>query len=392
MRILNSLEKTLSRPLSDASSRVTGRVRHEQLRLLVRHLHVILPGSLAIALLLAWGFGSHAGTLAATAWFLSIALLVVVRLAVVKRLMVRSDENGDYEPLRLTLVFSALVSGCIWGSGGILFFDPDDAYGFALLVIALGGVVAGSLGPHSYYFPNYVAFAVPTMLPLILVLGLQESAFYRLVAVAMLFYLFLNLYYSKQYEGMVIRSIQLQFSNQDLLEELQQSNRRLKVYSFTDSLTGIANRRQFDLDFEAACTEARQQDRPLALLLLDVDHFKEYNDTHGHAAGDEVLRGIAGILVDSCRELENCGRPARIGGEEFAVLAWLDEREAYRIGELLRQRIESGLKPEGRRVTISVGVGSRRAGECEGPQALFQRADRNLSRAKAAGRNRVLAG
>jgi diguanylate cyclase (GGDEF)-like protein len=342
--------------------------------------------------LLAWGFGSHAGTMLATAWFLAITTLVVVRLLVVKRLMASSERSGDYRLLRQILVFGALVSGCIWGSGGVIFFDPKDAYGFALLVIALGGVVAGSLGPHSYYFPNYAAFAVPTMTPLILVLFQQESSFYRLVAVAMLFYLALNLYYSRQYESMVVRSIQLQFHNADLLQELQESNRRLQRYSFTDSLTGIANRRQFDLDFDTACHQAQDQDKPLALLLLDVDHFKRYNDTHGHAAGDEVLRGIAAILLEACQELDACGQPARIGGEEFAVLVWQDEQEASRIAETLRRRIEKRLQPEGGQVTISIGVGCRQPASKDGPKALFQQADRNLYRAKAAGRNQVVAG
>jgi len=373
--------------LSDA----VARVRHEQLRLLVRHLHLILPGSLAIALLLAWGFGAQAGTAPAVAWFLAIAVLVVVRLLVVKGVTQQAEQSGDYRLLKWVLLAGALVSGCVWGLGGILFFDPGDAYGFALLVIVLGGVVAGSLGPHSYYFPNYVAFAVPTMIPLIVAVLMQESNFYNLVGIAMGFFLLLNLYYSKQYEGMVLRSIRLQFSNEDLLQELKRSNRELHRYSFTDSLTGVGNRRQFDIDYDAACRRACTEMAPLSLLLLDVDYFKDYNDRYGHAAGDEVLQEIASILLKVCRELDHCGHPARIGGEEFAVLLHGDREEAECIGETFRHEIESRLARQGRGVTASIGVATWRPGEAMDPETLFQAADENLYRAKAGGRNRVMA-
>ncbi len=368
------------------------RVRHEQYRLLARHLHVILPGSLVIALFLAWGFSAQAGAPAAIAWFLAICLLVLVRLVVVKRVLRRTARTRDDRMLRRVLLGGALLSGLLWGTGGVLFFEPEDPYGFSLLVIGLGGVVAGSLGPHSYYFPNYLLFAVPTMTPLIVAVLLHGGSFYNLVGIAMIFFLALNLYYSRQYERMAEDSIRLRFSNQDLLQELQRTNRRLHRYSFTDSLTGMANRRQFDLDFEAACRRARDEERPLSLLLLDVDHFKAYNDRFGHAQGDEILRGIAAIFVELCEGRDRCSQPARIGGEEFAVLVEADGEQALRIGEALRREIESRLSEAGQGVTASIGVATWRPEDAAEPESLFQDADANLYRAKAAGRNRVVAG
>ncbi|HHH12795.1 MAG TPA: GGDEF domain-containing protein, partial [Thiolapillus brandeum] len=147
-----------------------------------------------------------------------------------------------------------------------------------------------------------------------------------------------------------------------------------------------------DLDYDAACGRARAGQTPLSLLLLDVDYFKDYNDRYGHAAGDEVLQGIAAILLEVCQGLDHCGQPARIGGEEFAVLQHGNHEEAERIGELLRREIETRLARQGRRVTASIGVATWRPGETMGPEMLFQAADENLYRAKAAGRNRVMAG
>jgi len=230
-------------------------------------------------------------------------------------------------------------------------------------VIVLGGVVAGSLGSHSYYFPAYALFSVPTMLPLLGVVFLQSGDFYPLVGVAMALFLLLNLYYSRQYEAMSVKSIRLQFSNEKLLRELKASNRRLLRYSYTDSLTGIGNRRQFDTEFESAWMEVLRAGKPLSLLLLDVDFFKNYNDRYGHARGDEVLRNIAGILVDICGEEDTCGMPARIGGEEFAILLNCGEEQAGRISKVICQEIEERLAKQGSNVTASIGVdGQHRCG------------------------------
>jgi diguanylate cyclase (GGDEF)-like protein len=367
------------------------RVKQEQLRLLARHLHVVLPGSLIIAALLAWSFGNQTGVLPTLLWFSALALLTATRLAVIGRIRRKAEAQNDFRALKLLLLGGASLSGTIWGLGGILFFDPGNAPRFALLLIVLGGVVAGSLGPHSYYFPAYVLFSVPVLLPLVVMVFLQGGEFYTFVGMAMVLYLLLNLYYSRQYENMVIKSIRLQYSNEKLLDELQESNRRLHRYSYTDSLTGIANRRQFDSDFETSWKLARRAGEPLSLMLLDVDYYKDYNDRHGHARGDEVLRNIAGILMDICGQEAACGTPARIGGEEFAVLLHCDEERAWKISQLICSEIEKRLAKQGSNVTASIGTATRIPASTEGPEALFQAADNNLYGAKAAGRNCVVA-
>ncbi len=360
--------------------------------MVAKHLPLVLPGSVAIALLMVWGFDARLGTGSSIVWLIFVTTLAATRLWVVQRLARGLRDNGDYSRLQRFLLGGAFISGCVWGLGGLLFFHPHDAYDFALLVIILGGMVAGSLGPYSYFFPNYVAFAVPTLVPLIVTMFLQGSSFHSLVGIALIFFLLLNIYYSKQYEEMVLRSIRLQFSNRDLLERLQQSNRQLLRYSFTDALTGVGNRRQFDADYDAICERAWEQRRTLSLLLLDVDHFKSYNDEHGHPMGDEVLRKIAAILREVCENFEGCEQPSRIGGEEFAILLHGNEETAVRAAERLRQAIEQQLFDGGRGVTASLGVATWKPEEEGRPQELFLAADRNLYRAKAAGRNRVISG
>lgn len=175
--------------------------------------------------------------------------------------------------------------------------------------------------------------------------------------------------------------------------DLEASNNKLAALSQTDGLTGIANRRRFD---EAMATEwqrAAREGKPLALLMLDVDYFKAYNDNYGHQAGDDCLRTIAGLLGDKARRAGDLA--ARYGGEEFAVIApATDESNAVNIAETIRIALEQLTLPHGAApcgiVTASIGVAVMTPGRGEQAQILVQRADAALYQAKQRGRNRVV--
>ncbi len=165
------------------------------------------------------------------------------------------------------------------------------------------------------------------------------------------------------------------------LAQLESTNQRLRTLSETDALTGLANRRHFDEVLRDALARALLVDRPLAVLMLDVDHFKVYNDTHGHLAGDEILRQIGAELRGSIR---NDTLAARYGGEEFALIAPAKLQEARDLGERLRKRIEAHVG-----VTASIGVACFDVRRDADEAALIARADQALYHAKRAGRNRV---
>jgi diguanylate cyclase len=160
----------------------------------------------------------------------------------------------------------------------------------------------------------------------------------------------------------------------------------------TDSLTGIANRKCFDHELSTAADEATASERPLSLLLADIDHFKQFNDTFGHQVGDQVLRLVAEVLT---RSVKGRDRAARYGGEEFAViLPQTDLDGARKLAEQIRRTIAGNRirsKTSGQdlgHITLSIGCARYVPGE---PLAnLIQRADEALYRAKRAGRNRVL--
>lgn len=156
--------------------------------------------------------------------------------------------------------------------------------------------------------------------------------------------------------------------------------------SLTDFLTGCLNRRGFNAQLKDHFPAATERNRSISLIMIDLDRFKAINDNYGHAVGDEVLRNLAGVLLE---EAANGAIAARIGGEEFAlILPYHSIEEAAEIAERVRQRAERITMPElACRVTISCGVAS--AFSSRSPDSLFAAADKSLYRAKTSGRNRV---
>lgn len=154
----------------------------------------------------------------------------------------------------------------------------------------------------------------------------------------------------------------------------------------TDGLTGLLNRRTFNTVLDRRFREADRYRRPLSLLLLDIDHFKKVNDTHGHPAGDAVLRGVARIAQRCARETDAV---ARYGGEELAlILPETDADGARAVAERIRKAVEAAQHPTEQgavRVTVSIGV----ATQGPSPEEMVEGADKALYRAKQGGRNRV---
>jgi diguanylate cyclase (GGDEF)-like protein len=168
--------------------------------------------------------------------------------------------------------------------------------------------------------------------------------------------------------------------------ELQQLNRTLTDLAMKDGLTLVANRRQFDTRLEMALQKSVSSDTAVALCLLDLDHFKQYNDHFGHIAGDELLRRCASALASEQQTYWPSGLLARYGGEEFAViLEQCNLAQAREMAERLRWRVQEAFSEVG--VTVSVGVA---AGFALHAKALIEKADAALYRAKAQGRNCVI--
>lgn len=174
---------------------------------------------------------------------------------------------------------------------------------------------------------------------------------------------------------------------------LKQRTELLERLAMLDGLTGIPNRRRFDTMLDTEWRRALRDQGALSLLMMDVDHFKAYNDHYGHGAGDECLRRVARALRDAL--MRPADFLARYGGEEFAVvLPACDRAGTQQVAENLRAVVAALAIPHAYsgtadRVTMSIGCATQTPGQDERPGILIETADHALYQAKQAGRNRV---
>ncbi|MFN2308888.1 MAG: diguanylate cyclase domain-containing protein [Gammaproteobacteria bacterium] len=188
-----------------------------------------------------------------------------------------------------------------------------------------------------------------------------------------------------------LRELQQQLESSN--NRLEASNRELQRLSSLDGLTGIANRRQFDKALEQEWQRALRNCTELALIMVDIDYFKPFNDTYGHQAGDDCLKSVALALARVVHRPSDT--VARYGGEEFGlILPETDLAGARRVAEklcaaVIQLNIPHAASKVTDRVSLSIGVASRHARGSDSPDRLLAAADEALYRAKHTGRNRV---
>ncbi len=175
-----------------------------------------------------------------------------------------------------------------------------------------------------------------------------------------------------------------------LLLELQQDRTRLEVLAFQDDLTGLANRRLFLERLEQALRNSRRNKAPMALVYLDLDHFKQVNDTLGHQAGDDLLKSVALRLAQSVREVDTV---ARLGGDEFTLILVDVQSEDGVFNQLtrLRKSIKEPVTVDGGNTCMpSVSVGAALSDGNEAAEDIMRRADDSLYQVKQAGRDNLV--
>lgn len=184
-------------------------------------------------------------------------------------------------------------------------------------------------------------------------------------------------------------------SLQQIQQQLQQANAELQQQALQDGLTGIANRRNFDSKLQQELQRCARHNAALGLLLLDIDHFKAYNDHYGHQAGDQALQQVAKLLAGLLKRQGELA--ARYGGEEFAViLPGADAQACLLIAEKIQQQlaalaIRHQLSGVSKLLTLSIGYCSLVPDKHSSAEQLIQAADSALYKAKDAGRNRIMA-
>lgn len=285
----------------------------------------------------------------------------------------------------------ACAAGGVWGLSGILLFHPSSFPHQVVLAFVLGGMVAGAVPLLSFVRRAYWCFAIPVVLPISLRMMWTGDRIHFVMGLMMLIFGLAMLATSAQVHRLFRDSEKLRrelFSSSEVAQALEYLVR-------LDSLTGIPNRRLFEEALDKEWARAKRDPAPVSLIMVDIDHFKEYNDHYGHPAGDLCLVDVAQAMH---RALSRPGDVvARVGGEEFAfLLPNTDLGGAIAVAEQIRARILAldlphEASPVARQVTLSFGVSSSELAAVTSPAELIRTSDIALYEAKHRGRNQIVA-
>lgn len=288
------------------------------------------------------------------------------------------------------------LTGFGWGSA-IFVFDSesiDALYYVRLMILAAAmSFVISSLTVYLRIFLAYMLSVGFTVVAFIASFGRGELGGTMLACVIV--YMILLAAVAAINNRRIRKAVANHLAVERLSEELRvalgnelKANQALSRSAITDELTGIINRRGVLNDLEIEIARCQRYGRPLTVLMIDIDHFKDINDSHGHASGDDALRSIVQSMTTVLREADVIGR---FGGEEFLVLLPdLGGDGAIAAAQRLRERVETSelmLAERREKVTISIGVSFYKSNDTS--STLVARADKALYRAKANGRNRV---
>lgn len=352
-----------------------------------------LIGSALASALLGIGLWNPANSLLVIGWVALVFAMIALRAVVSLRSRRTLAARGYTRSRARVYGLSVGLSGVAWGIGG-LFVHGANPLALTLIVIALQSMLMGGVVTLSILPAAFLAFSVPAILPMVIVLVYDGGKIEIILAVYNFLLLGLMTGIAMRVHRSLRRTWQLTFEKEDLVAELTAARDGMSILAETDGLTGLANRRRFNQALEAEFSRSRRSGLPLSLIILDVDYFKNYNDSYGHVAGDSTLQRIGNVLKESCNRASDV--VARYGGEEFAaILPETDQHDAAVLAERIRARTEAlAIAHTGSHiadhVTVSVGVITSGGERLESTRQLISMADEQLYRAKAQGRNVVV--
>lgn len=376
-----SLSQRLSGAWPAADS-LESHIRTEQVRIVFRQAPPAQVLSVAAAGAVCWLLWDVTPQARLVLWLGLIAATTLVR--VILGAVFARRRPGPEAMVRWERAFVGSLAAVTltWGLGGWLVMPSHSPIHQAVVYFFLMGVAGGAVATYSAHAVAAAVAICFLMLPATVGFAFQDAIALRVMGVGGAIYLVAAVRSIRGFGFFLRRTLQLSY-------ELQHAYARVREQAHTDELTGLANRRAFVEIGTAAADQARRYQRPLALLMMDIDHFKRINDTFGHALGDAALRAAAGALRQAARRADTAGR---LGGEEFALL--LPETtiaQARVVAERVRRDVEAITVTHGNtpiRFTCSIGV-AEQTPDVNDLDGLLRSADEALYRAKAEGRNRV---
>lgn len=365
-----------------AAGTLDAHIRAEQVRLVFHQAPVAQVLSLIAAAVIVYALWDVGNRTRLIIWFGVVMAVTVARLALSAEFRRRNPGPDRMQWWEQAFILS-LASICLaWGAGGWLIMPRQSLVHQAIVYFFLMGIAGGAVATYAAHAMASAMAICALMLPATIGFALENVLELRAMALGGLLYLAAALRSTRGFGFFLHRTFQLS-------HELHLAYERARDLSRTDELTGLANRRAFLEQGASALDQALRYGRSLTLVMFDIDHFKRINDTHGHQAGDAVLRAVAERVRRAARAADISGR---LGGEEFALL--LPETAApaaVNLAERLRRDVGNlSVFHDGivMRFTCSFGI-AEHSGRMERLGALLAAADKALYQAKANGRDRV---
>ncbi|WP_066965810.1 GGDEF domain-containing protein [Microbulbifer sp. Q7] len=332
-----------------------------------------IAGTLLVA-----SFWDVASSLLLLLWLTLLTAVSIARVPLYFRYRRHENDIAQCERWGLYFAVMAALQGSLYGMAWVAFVPAGDPFFLSVVCLWVMGLSACAVVGYASHPKTLLSFFMPVVVPGILLLLLDGGDRARILAAALFLYGAVILLASAPVYRSIVRAIEL--------------NIQLRALSQLDGLTGLANRRHFDEALQKELDRAARHDQPLSLLLLDIDHFKAYNDHYGHVSGDHCLRLVSDAIAGCLRRSGEL--IARYGGEEFALLLPnTDMAGLNNVVERIQRAIRESAIPHagrvdgGELVTVSIG-GTTVQGEFPAkPESLIENADTALYMAKNHGRN-----
>ncbi len=329
-----------------------------------------------------WQGLNESGRSALSAWLLALVLMSVVRLVLFITYRRRNPQGEAVLPWLPPYVATLIASSLVWGVGSLLVVPSDSMFLMVVTYVFLIGLAGSALSAYGVFVWLAVAVICAVLLPILFVFVSKGEITSVLLAIAG-FWSFLS-----SMRGVSVHSKAMDESFR-LAHELREATQIATAQADTDALTGLRNRRAFSEGADSVLKLAARDRHESAVLVIDIDNFKQINDVFGHAAGDVSLVCVARLLEHELRRSDVCGR---LGGDEFVVLLPNATLEAARgvAEKLLNSVTAKPLLVGGKAIdmTLSIGIAVGAGTSYD----LLRRADSAMYQAKRNGKNQVAVG
>jgi diguanylate cyclase (GGDEF)-like protein len=325
------------------------------------------------------------------AWVIGLFALNIYRIIDIGNIQKIIDKVDDWRPLHIRFVLFSAVLGLTYSLGFSFIFTQLALIHQIYLLCLIATLVPAGLVSFASDRYSFYAYFYSLCVPLLLYILLMAKSPYISIGICAIAFMVISRQLFLWNHEVIKNSIELKLKNEELLKSLQQTNIRLQQQNIIDDLTKIPNRRHFDEILEKEWLRAKRIRTSLALLMIDIDFFKQYNDTFGHLKGDECLKQIATVLSN------NLNRPgdfvARYGGEEFCILVPdTDMDGAITFAEVVHSaiielKIDNPGSEVSKYLTISIGIAAIVPKHDDSYMDLIYTSDKALYKAKNDGRN-----